>query len=419
MTTATIWLKVGLRNALRNSRRSLFTVVAVALGFAAVNVFAGFREYMNSGLRDGNIYAMAMGQLTIAREGFFERPENKRFALLISPEELRAIREVLAEVPEVVLSTPKLHLSGMVKSRNQVAVFYAAARVASEVETFQAHAPSMISRLKLYEGEPLSDDLPRGVAMSHGLAAKLGVEPGDPLTVVSHAASGGLTELPVRLLNRFGANAEWLDDKLMLLPLELAHELAGSRDVDRVAVLLSSTRRLEAARSGISAGLAERGLRLEVKSWEELDPIYRKAKHMVDVVFSFLFVIVLLIASSSVMNTVGVTVLERTREVGAMRALGVEVSDVIRMFIVESGALGLVGSALGLLLTLASIYLVRALELTWIPPHLTTRVPLEVYLVPQVLLASALVLVVLSMASAVPPALRAARRVIPDALSHD
>jgi len=419
MRAVTVWLKIGLRNARRNARRSLFTMVAVGLGFAAVNVFAGFREYMNIGLRDGDIYALAQGHLTIVQRGFFERRENQRFALLISPGELRQVRKVLDGIPEVVISTPKLHLSGMVKTGRQTAVFFAVARIPSEVEALRARAPGMTSRLKLYEGEPLRDELPAGVGLSKGLAEKLGVDLGDPLQVVSHTAGGGLTELDAQLLNRFEAHAEWLDDKLMVMSLELAQGLAGSRDVDRVAVLLPSTKQIEPARRAIAAGLAERGLKMEVKSWEELDPIYRKAKHLVDVIFSFLFVIVLLIAASSVMNTVGVAVIERTREVGALRALGVEVADVIRMFVVESGALGLVGSVLGFLLTLVSIGLVQALEITWIPPHLTMQVPLEVFLVPRVALTSALVLVALSMASAVLPALRAARRVIPDALGHD
>ncbi len=419
MRATTIWLKIGFRNALRNTRRSLFTVVAIALGFAAVTVFAGFREYIDSGIRDGDIYALAQGHLTIVQEGFFERPENQQFELLISPEELRTVQEVLSEIPVVVLSTPKLQLSGMVKSGKRAAVFFAMARIPSQVTALRARSPGMTSRLKLWEGEPLRDDLPAGLGMSHGLAEKLDLELGDPLTVVARAASGRLNEIEAQLVNRFEAEAEWLNDKVMTMPLELAQQLTGSRDVDRVAVLLSSTDRIESAREAMAAGLRARGLRMEIKTWEELDPIYRKAKHLIDVIFSFIFVIVLLIAASSVMNTIGVSVLERTREVGALRALGVEVSDVVRMFVVESGVLGLVGSVLGFLLALSSIGLVWALELTWIPPHLTMRVPLEVYLVPRVALTAGLFLVALSMASAVPPALRAARRVIPEALGHD
>ena len=48
----TAWVKIGLRNIVKNLRRSLITALAIALGFAAVNLFAGFTKYMYKGNRD-------------------------------------------------------------------------------------------------------------------------------------------------------------------------------------------------------------------------------------------------------------------------------------------------------------------------------------------------------------------------------
>ena len=63
------WIKIALRNVAKNSRRSTITAIAVALGFAAVNLFGGFTEYMYSGNREVSIYANSGGHLTIIKIG--------------------------------------------------------------------------------------------------------------------------------------------------------------------------------------------------------------------------------------------------------------------------------------------------------------------------------------------------------------
>ena len=68
----TTWLKIAFRNLIKNRRRSLFTVVAIGLGFAAANVFGGFSNYIASSLSDSFIYAQGHGHLTIARAALFD-----------------------------------------------------------------------------------------------------------------------------------------------------------------------------------------------------------------------------------------------------------------------------------------------------------------------------------------------------------
>jgi len=80
--------------------------------------------------------------------------------------------------------------------------------------------------------------------------------------------------------------------------------------------------------------------------------------------------------------------------------------------------LGVIGSALGICTTLASWLIVKAVEPSWIPPIITQRLPLEVHLVPQYMLVSVLLLVILSVGAASFPARRAASQAIVDALGH-
>ncbi len=66
------WIKLAIRNLFRNYRRSLFTVLAIGLGFAAVNILGGCTAYIFNNLRDSFIYLQANGHLTVFNAGFLE-----------------------------------------------------------------------------------------------------------------------------------------------------------------------------------------------------------------------------------------------------------------------------------------------------------------------------------------------------------
>src|SRR5215208_5024339 len=126
---------------------------------------------------------------------------------------------------------------------------------------------------------------------------------------------------------------------------------------------------------------------------------------MFNIIFLFLFVIVFVIAVMSIINTMSMTVMERTREIGNLRALGVKRPGVVSLFATESAMLGIVGSAFGAVLTVGTCILINdVFHPTWVPPIITRRIPLEVYLIPEYMLYSTGFLVLLAVGAAVIPA---------------
>ncbi|NIM93947.1 MAG: FtsX-like permease family protein [Anaerolineales bacterium] len=139
---------------------------------------------------------------------------------------------------------------------------------------------------------------------------------------------------------------------------------------------------------------------------------------MFDVIFLFLFVIVFIIVVTSVINTMSMAVLERTREIGTLRALGLKRKGVILLFTIESSLLGLCGTIGGLLLTVLGWWLVNLFKPTWIPPGIAARVPIIIQFVPDSMVFSFLFLLVLCLIASLIPARRAARQNVVDALGH-
>jgi putative ABC transport system permease protein len=209
------------------------------------------------------------------------------------------------------------------------------------------------------------------------------------------------------------------NDIFMVVPLKFAQSLYDTSSVDRVVVLLNGSGETEQMQRLLTQALSGRGLDVEVSTWRELDRIYSRVKNMFDIIFLFIFVIVFVIVVMSVVNTMSMAVMERTREIGTLRALGVRRAGIVKLFSLESAMLGAAGSGLGVLLTLASWVLVNVvIQPTWVPPILSRRVPLEIYLVPAYLLYSGAFLILLSVVAAIFPARKAAHQEVVDALGH-
>ncbi|CAI8849728.1 ABC transporter permease [Methylocaldum szegediense] len=412
------WLKLALRNLFRNRRRSLFTILAIGLGFAAVNTLGGFTAYIFTSLKDSYIYAQGNGHLSIFKAGFLQEGKLDPTRYLIDEDELALIHDVLARHPEILVTAPQLHISGLLSNGKVSTIFLAAGRVPSAVSKINSHARGLVGRIQLFDGKPLEDDIIHGVGLSRGLAEQLKLDLGSDAVAMAPTVSGQVNALDAQVFQLFDSPVEALEDKLMSVSLKFAQSLYDTSSVDRVTVLLESDELTETTRTQLAEELAAQGLNLEVKTWNELSTFYTKVKQMFDVIFLFTFLIVFTIVVMSVINTVSMAIMERTREIGTLRALGVKRRGIVGLFAAESMLLGTLGSLLGMVLTVITWLGVALLKPTWIPPQITRRVPLEVYLVPDYMLYSVLLLIVLSLAAASLPARAAARMQIVGALGH-
>lgn len=411
------WMTLAVRNLFRNGRRSLFTVLALALGFLAVNVLGGFTTYIFTNLQESYIYAEGNGHLTVFRHGYLDSGKLDPVRYLLSEQERVNIDQVLRRHPEVKISTPQLQISGLLSNGQVSTIFIASGRVPSDLAAI-AGMGGRGTRMKLYDGSPLSDQVSSAIGVSHGLARALNLKLGETAVAMAPTVSGQVNALDAQLAQLIDAPIEALEDKLALVPLKFAQELYDTSSVDRITVVLDATAHTEAMRTVLVQEFAAAGLMVDVKTWNELSPFYTKVKKMFDVIFAISFLIVFTIVVMSVVNTFTMAVMERTREIGTLRALGVKQRGIVSLFSLESVVLGVFGSAIGIGLTLLVVVLVTWLEPTWIPPQMARRVPLQIHLVPQFWLFSTAMLVALSMLSAIIPARKAARMPITHALGY-
>lgn len=412
------WIKTGARNLWKNRRRSLFTLAAVALSFTAVNLFAGLILYVFTLLQEGFVHANANGHLTILADGNWHPLTYHPADTLLHEDQVAHILNLCREDPRILLASPQLLLTGLASNGQRSILFAGIGRPAADTKFMQRQARTNVSTLEMFDGPPLHDEQPEGIGVSAGLAEKLALTNGAPLMLVATTAAGQMNAVDAFMQHQMQAPTDYMRDLLLDLPLHLAQSLADTRGADRVAVLLQHNQSLHPVRRDLLHALHEHTPALTIRTWQESFPSYDRLKNMFSVLFTFLFVIVAIISSLSIVNTISMAVLERTREIGTLRALGLKKKGVLVMFAAESGLLGCAGVAAGMGLTLAIHAWIRIADIQWYPPFLAMKIPLEIHINPVVIASSALVLIALSIVAALLPARRAAGMEIVDAFGH-
>jgi putative ABC transport system permease protein len=412
-----MWLTISLRNIMKNGRRSLTTILAIALGFGAINIFQGYVHSTYVGLTNAAIHGEALGHLTIFKKDYLTQgklhPEKYQF----KKDEVNAIIDILGRDPGVELVTPRLSVAGILSNGKNSTIFIAEGLVPKDDAVIRGD----LTKYTAFSGTFLSDQEPSGVVLGSDLAAMLNLKLGDDAVVLSNSYSGMANALDAKVSGIYNTGFAATNDKLLLMTFKHAQDLVDYQGAERLVVLLKdggTAASAAAAAARVKALLADAGIAVEIKTWAELSVFYNQVKNMFDMIFFFIFTIVLVIVVMSVINTMSMAVMERTREVGTMRALGLKRYGVTFLFTTEGMLLGLLGSLAGAAIFFTVYGLIATTNPTYVPPSSSSPVPLRVDLVWPALTRNMLFMLALSMTAAFVPARRSSRMSIVDALGH-
>jgi putative ABC transport system permease protein len=404
--------KLALRNLGRNRRRSSVTVVAIAAGFTAVCLFGGYVANMFRGLQDSSIYGEGLGHLTLAKRGYFEEGHLRMEDFVFSAKELHEIRSILENKATIVLIAPRFSLSGIVSNGSDSTIFIADAIGQAEQKVLRGKQTNRYRSGLLPEG----DDF--GIVMASELARSLNLSKGDSTVLFTSTLKGQANAYDVVVDSIVDTGNVATNDKFITLSLPLAQNLLDSNGAEKITLLLDNSDSVLSVREQLLNELSGLGYEIDIRTWNQLSIFYNQVRGMFSLIFLFIFVIVLTIVIMNLVNTMSMTVIERTREIGTLRALGMQRVKVRRLFSLEGFFLALVGCIVGIIASVTIAGLVNAAGLSYTPPGNSSPTVLTVQILPNLMLAALLILTLLATLFSLLPAHRAAGSVITDALGH-
>lgn len=404
-------LKLSLRNLHRNIRRSLVTVISIAFGFTAIALFSGYTQIVYRGLSDQAVHGELLGHLTLTKQGLHKEGRLHPEQYLLTQEDIAKISAVIHhEVPAASI-VPRLSLSGLLSNGHISTIFLAEGIGPSDM--------ALLRGPRSYASGGLADKTPGGVTISRGLADLLGVQEESEAQALVSTLYGQANAIDVSVTDTFSTGNAGTEDKFMYLPLNLAQSLYdASGRADRLTLLLPDIADTEKVQKRLVDRLVAAGFNLDIRTWQELSAFYSQVKSLFDMIFSFLLAIVLAIIVMSITNVMTISVIERTREIGTLRAIGLRRRGVVRLFLTEAILLVAIGCLFGLLVTLLLRFGINAADINYQPPNSTARVPLLIGFDVVKVLAATLILSLLGAVAAFLPARRAASAPIVIALGH-
>ena len=322
--------KLAIRNFFRNTRRSLISGLSVAIAIMVI-IFA--RSYISGIIKNvnENIIRLVSGHINIVTS------EYKRRERLLPLSESIALNDEFYNTiqnKEIIHISPRIRF-GVLLGEEELSIPALGYAFNPEIE-------SNISGLdkRIIEGEYILSG-EKAAILGAGLAKRLNVNVGDTLTIITRTAYDSPTGLNLIVKGLFETGLGGVDRSLFYIPLDIGQQML---DMDGYATEIA----VQVRNTDRAVSLAQ-----EIQSNTGLLAIpYQQNKllryvNMASFIYGIFYFIILLVACSTIANTMLMVVFERTREIGMMKAMGLNTGSVIGLLTVEAGFIGIVGSLVG------------------------------------------------------------------------
>ncbi len=340
---------MAFRNLGRNKRRSALALSSVAISIFLIMIMNGLiAGFLGSIVR--NYTKNETGHVNVVTDGYRERERFMPVDETIA--DSRAVAEAIRAAPGLegkVRSVAERVRFGVVLSSG--ARSKAALGVAGDPEAERSLL--MLDRSVLPGGAYLSK--PGEAILGERLARDLGLGVGDVLKVVTQRADYGLGFKRFRVAGLFRTGVNSMDEAVFQVGIADARELLalGEQGSQQLLVMLGDYRDSDRAAELVGKALAARGFEgLDAKSWTALGDFPRLIE-MANSVYVWMYLVVAFLGAFIITNVMMMVVLERRKEIGILKSMGMPSREVLWLFLAEGSALGALGSAIGVGLGLA------------------------------------------------------------------
>ena len=322
--------KLALRNFFRHTRRSLISGLSVAIAIMVI-IFA--RSYIKGIIQNvnDNIVRLVSGHINIVT------PEYKRRERLLPIAESIKLDDQLYKIlehDEITHVSPRIKF-GVLLGEEELSVPALGYAFTPEIERDISALDKRIT-----EGEYILSG-ERTALLGVNLAKRLDVCVGDTFTIITRTAYDSPTGINLIVKGLFETGIGGVDRSLFYIPLDIGQQLL---DMDNHATEIV-----------LQVKNVDRAVSVAQDIQSNTDHLVIPFQHnkllryvnMANLIYGVFYFIILLVACSTIANTMLMVVFERTREIGMMKAMGLNTGSVIAMLTLEAGFIGILGSLVG------------------------------------------------------------------------
>ncbi|MEJ2425763.1 MAG: ABC transporter permease [Candidatus Thiodiazotropha sp.] len=328
-------LNVVFLNLLGHLRRTILTVGAIAVGLASLIFLWGFNEGLHRNMLS-NFQNAIIGAVQIHHQGFFQHPD------------------LSLTIPDPKLVADRINEAGISRYSQRLESFgLAASDITTQGVMLIGMDPSRETRVtelpkRIDIGRFLKPEDRYKLVLGATTAKNLQVTLGDEVIIVGYDRFGAMIAESFTLVGIITSGEMGLDSGMAITSLDTLQEMLDMPGQVTTFVINVDEQHLPGLTRSLKTSLAQQPL--EIMPWYKMFPVM---KEWVNLHNGFLYIflgVVLFIILAGELNTLLLSMLDRTREFGVLMAIGTTRRQIGLMLMAEAGIIGLVGIGLGTLL---------------------------------------------------------------------
>ena len=334
-------LRLAWRNVWRNGRRSLINVAAMGFGLAAIMFGQSMMRSLQYQLVEKATGSFT-GHVRIQRADVDEPKFPDKY--MTDPE---PAAKLMAADPRLLAWGRRLQLTGLVSSPKMSL----GALISGVEPDRERRITDMAGYIK--EGTYLKAG-EKGIVMGRKIAGRLDVRLGEKVVLMAQAADGSMGAEMFRVVGISETGSESFDGQMVWIPLPAMQELLGRPgQANELAAKLKDLDQADAVAADFNAKLGPGNI--SALTWKSIDKEILGIESFQNGLLTIVLFVVFAIVALGILNTQLMSLFERVREFGVLMAIGARPRWIVRLVLIESALLGLVGVSLGVVLGAALI----------------------------------------------------------------
>jgi len=398
-------LKIAFRNVTRHKLRSILSLCMIAGAVTSMIIFRGFSQYSLDSLK--HIAAEnQFGHMQIGKVKYWSPGAESRKERMFN---LSQIEHIKTKNPSIENISGRLSFFGLI-SNGELSV---GGKIIG-IDTI--NEPKFAKSMAIKAGNFFQSNDSLQAMIGNLLAKQMNVKTGDSITVLTNTIDGVMNAMDLEVSGIFSAGIDEIDSQVIYIPLKTSQRILDTDDVDTGVLRFNKLEEAELISSKISNDLKANDPSMMNKTWRELAVLFRQVEKFYGVQNRIIEAILFALMFLGILNTVSMTVVERTGEIGTLRSLGESRGDIIKQFLLESFLVSIVGLFAGVGLSLLLIQVIHAANIVTEMPGASTPFQIQIIFLYSAVFYSSLLAVVTATFATYLPALRASKMDIVDAL---
>lgn len=413
--------KIAFRNTLKNWRHSLSALLSLSAAFVSLVLFDGYMMDIKNMYSDNFRHRQMLGDIIIENKDLYSKDGIanpwKYWIDQNDQEDLnRLIKSNEIQAQHVVRN---LQFQGIITNGFQSQIL--TGRAFDIIEGEKVRGPNWSWNVTY--GQPLDRYDNRFVAaLGQGLAKKMGCDwikdqnrltfyggydqveknfncTTKDLQISTTTVDGQLNAIDLQLVALLDAGYKDIDDRYISTSIEAAQMLLNTNKITFLSMTILNPQNIKSAVEKLNSIFEKDKKYLIATTWQNhrLGEMFRKTMDFLAIFRNFVLIVIVVVSTLSVLNTMIKFVKERTREIGTMRSIGFLTKDIVHIFFLESIFLSFIGTSIGAFLSLLLTFALNSAKILYKAGLLSEFVAFRIALSPVAYITAAILLAFVGM----------------------